>query len=356
MFKRLHSVRSVVSMLPHTILHEAKERKIDETFELPNKFVQIINSRSFWDQVEVAHDCFDFICKCIGTLESDSATMSTAYAALLNVQIHIDNMRITFGSKYEKIHSEFIRHWQRVYSPVHSLLFMCDPLFNNLRKIVAKKYPRSFINMGNDLVQQCHHALELISNDNDHHKNILEEYMSYCVAPSSVLDELKSWHPRLYWGQLKSEYPTLGPLLSNLYRAPASTSGVERNHKVNKRVMSTLRCRLSDKKVEKQVSVCHNSSQLTRSINNKRDDAMHVLLSRSGEGELGGNTNDLTDLEPCNEQSVDQSVDVTTDNVIQDWDEMEKELEVGGSDLERCVWEIEDPKQILDDFLFNADE
>ncbi|KAG2773443.1 hypothetical protein JG687_00009635 [Phytophthora cactorum] len=55
-----------------------------------------------------------------------------------------------------------------------------------------------------------------------------------------------------------------------VYSAPASTAGVERNHKVAKRIHSASRNRTSRGKVEEQVAVAHNSVVLDLEIDSYR--------------------------------------------------------------------------------------
>jgi dynactin complex subunit len=66
-------------------------------------------------------------------------------------------------------------------------------------------------------------------------------------------------HPRKVWTQAKGRYPALADQLLKVYCAPASTAGVERNHKVMHRVKCKARSRLGDTKVERQVAARLNS-------------------------------------------------------------------------------------------------
>lgn len=56
-------------------------------------------------------------------------------------------------------------------------------------------------------------------------------------------------------------------VLYNVYRAFTSTPDVERNQKVNKRVLNPLICCLSVDRMEKQVSIADNWAQLDRKLN-----------------------------------------------------------------------------------------
>lgn len=48
-------------------------------------------NNEFWAGVQVCAEIIDPLCKCIGVLESDSATLITAYACLVYMRDHIRN-------------------------------------------------------------------------------------------------------------------------------------------------------------------------------------------------------------------------------------------------------------------------
>ncbi|KAG4243136.1 hypothetical protein PC116_g9007 [Phytophthora cactorum] len=65
--------------------------------------------------------------------------------------------------------------------------------------------------------------------------------------------------PRMIWSQARSQFLTLADLLVKVYTAPGSTAGVERQHKVAKRVHTAVRNCTGGGKVQEQVAVAHNS-------------------------------------------------------------------------------------------------
>ena len=75
---------------------------------------------------------------------------------------------------------------------------------------------------------------------------------------------MKKFHCSLVWGQMKATYPNLSTLLVKIYRAPSSTGGIERNHKVGKRVLTQCRTRMNELNYQRQVAVAHNSHQIRR--------------------------------------------------------------------------------------------
>lgn len=100
-------------------------------------------------------------------------------------------------------------------------------------------------------------------------------------------------------------YPKLSVVLIEIYRAPSSNGGVERNHKVGKRVMSQLRCRMNETNVQKQVSIAHNNTQINRKVQSQRSSIIHGVLStlclqsfsQSEELDVLGEANDICDYE-----------------------------------------------------------
>lgn len=166
-----------------------------------------------------------------------------------------------FGSSFSKLDSELLRNWNRIVSPVHSLALKCDPLYNKLLDHYTKKYGICFEYLGNDIINNCHEDLKMIYTSVEHEQTVMEDFMSFSVRPIAVLESLKHWHPRLFWGQVSSNYPHLSPILRDIFSSPASIAGVERNHKVKKIVMPSLRCRLKDEKVENRSPCATNLNQ-----------------------------------------------------------------------------------------------
>lgn len=345
MFQRLKLVGSEISFVLHAVTHERERRKIDPTFKLPTAYVSAVSNISFWKSVNTAHSVYDFICKCIGLCESDQATLSTAYACAINIRLHIKNHPDLTMSEKGQLDECFLRQWNRIYSEVHSLAFTCDPLYRTLSNYIESTYGSDFLSMGHDMVSSCHLALGDLADDDSHSEKLLGEFMNYCVQPSSILYSLQDWQPRLIWGQVQAAYPHLSKILYNVLRAPASTAGVERNHKVNKRVLSSLRCRLGDSKVEKQVTVAHNDCQLTRSLPNKRNVGFEAVISRSAFSSAGGS--DSVQLESDNQGDDDEC----DDDLDSDFPATREEME-----MHYNVWDIPDPLQIFDTFLFNEEE
>jgi hypothetical protein len=92
MFCRLKDVKRVITSFPIIIENERQEREIDASFNLPKPFVDIIVKSPFWNGINDAIDLFDPICKCLGVLEADMACMSTTYACLIYIYVHISTV------------------------------------------------------------------------------------------------------------------------------------------------------------------------------------------------------------------------------------------------------------------------
>lgn len=120
MFKRLTKVDSVVSFIPHAIMYVLKTREIDEKFEVPTAFVAIFPSRVFWKSVSDANTVYDFMWKCIGTLESDTATMSTVFSCDINVRMYIKDIILLADYHKRDLEDSLLYNWKRIYSPVHA--------------------------------------------------------------------------------------------------------------------------------------------------------------------------------------------------------------------------------------------
>lgn len=88
-------------------------------------------------------------------------------------------------------------------------------------------------------------------------------------SSESPTASLKRWYPRLVWSQVLESYPRLVKLLMDVYRAPASTRGMERHSKVGKRVQSSIHGGTDEELVERKVAICHNDRQLDQEVSFK---------------------------------------------------------------------------------------
>ena len=152
---------------------------------------------------------------------------------------------------------------------------MCDPLYLNFIENVEGNVRggADIIRLGKgNLHSQARQALKALSDDDDHYRLLLSDFFVFVAAPHEVLVEpcMKAVLPFHAWGQVKGEYKHLAPLMIQVYKAPASTAGVERQHKVGKRVHTSSRNRSGDGKVERQTAIVHNDSCLARQLGTDR--------------------------------------------------------------------------------------
>lgn len=135
---------------------------------------------------------------------------------------------------------------------------------------------------------------------------------------------------------------------------------MERNHKINKRVLNSLQCRLSHNGVEKQVIVACNWAQLERLVTRKRNEfylrpADQIISKRSTKVGSAG-----LDGDECKETEVDH---ITDGNILLGSNIPTPELLIfepiltkEKNELEHNVWNFEDPVSIIDKFLIKDDK
>lgn len=281
MFCRLKRVKRPIMSLPLVIANEKTEREIDLTYELPPSFSAIVTRSGFWNGVEASISIFDPICKCLGAMESDTATMSTAYACFIYVYAHVTSTVVKLPERAHILKCLLYR-WDRIYTPVHALAFYCDPFYFQLRKNVAAKLGSTAIELGHGNIKtQCRQGLVVMASRHETPDGsvavqdaLVAEFLRFCLSERQILADAQgiiTFTPRLIWSQFTDEYPKLSDVLIKVYTGPASTAGVERQHKVGKRVHTSRRNRTGAGKVEQQVAIAHNASTRRRVFPDKRD-------------------------------------------------------------------------------------
>lgn len=182
---------------------------------------------AFWETSTGAACAFDMICKCIGVFESDSASLSTDFASLLFVRVHVLTVEWIQTTQCEKLETCLLRQSNRILCPVHYLMYVCDPFYFSIRERLVTKYNAAFLQFNNiSMHSHCHSAFRTLSNDHAHYDQLLDEFMHFCIAPDDLLTKLCHWHPSLLWGQLKDIYPNLSTLLVDAFKSPLSTDGI----------------------------------------------------------------------------------------------------------------------------------
>lgn len=90
--------------------------------------------------------------------------------------------------------------------------------------------------------------------------------MQFDVNDDIILTSMKHFYSYILWGQLKGVYSKISEDMIENYWEPRSTSAVERNQKIGKKVLSQTRCHLYDLQYEKQDSIMHNSIHIRRKL------------------------------------------------------------------------------------------
>ncbi|KAI0557964.1 hypothetical protein FGB62_247g00 [Gracilaria domingensis] len=243
--------------------------------------------------------------------------MSDSYASFLYIWRMISlTTALSSGQKQQFVNS-LLRRWSQIYTPVHSLAFCCDPSYREKRSNVISIYDSQFVKLGNgSLTEQCIAAFQLLASERTEQDLLLVEFLKHELDGSALLLHFKRYHPRLVWAQLQKEHPKLSMKMMQLFRSPASTAGVERNHKIGKSVMSQRRCRMLDASVARQVAITNNMfhlrkkvrsadrEKLTKSFTEASQDNTDGVLSTSFVKQLI-QANDSEDLDPLLTSVID---------------------------------------------------
>ncbi|KAI0563546.1 hypothetical protein FGB62_37g06 [Gracilaria domingensis] len=161
-----------------------------------------------------------------------------------------------------------------------------------MRQNVIQTYGEEFAGLGNGtMVEQCHDALRLLYNDEAHYTRLVNDFLLHCVSENSLLRRLKEWHPCLVWGQLRDSLPDLANALVKVYKSPASSAGVERNHKIAKRIFTSRRGRTGELKIENQVAVSHNFCMLKKNFRQLREEGFQKHIANSLQQSSGVESN-----------------------------------------------------------------
>lgn len=278
MLQRVLETKSVLAHIPLSVVADLERLKLDEDIDVPQELTQLVTSKQFWDRVQQASLAYDPICTCIGVCESDTSTMATAFASLLFVRVHIRQAEWITTSEKNRMQDSLTRQAGRMLSDVHYLAFVCDPFWTSMRGKVADICGADFLQFdGTSVSVHCHRALKMLSRNEEHYEKLLAQFMQFTIESDTTLCTLQDWHPRLLWGQADAQFAELARTMVEIFQAPASAAGIERNHKMNKQVHTALRSRLGNGKVEKQVAIAHNEQQHKRPLKQKRAKCEYYL-------------------------------------------------------------------------------
>ena len=90
--------------------------------------------------------------------------MGTAYACFLYILDHLNGVIPDYNGQTNHVIQSLIYRWKRVYSPVHTLAFFCDPFYSELRLKLTRHHGALFAELGTSNLQlQCRTALALMA-------------------------------------------------------------------------------------------------------------------------------------------------------------------------------------------------
>lgn len=349
MFVRLKKVKRAVTGVVSAVVNEKDERQIDETFHLPTDFVSTVMDGTFWRSVATSVSVFDPICKSIGILENNSASLGTVYASFVYVYLHVGRVMKDEDAKHLWTKLEY--RWSRISSPVHALAFYCDSFYRPFRRAVASssnELDRNALELGKgDLLTQCRTAIEMMcrldADDGARYYAATREFFAFSENDGDAANgwgDPAKFRPRQLWTQGQAKFPVLSALLMKVYSVPASTAGVERQHKVAKRIHTAARNRMSTGNVEQQVAIAHNGAVDEMNLQEERQ-AFEVFmqknplqdpdtvtsaedLSRSQTGQgygeqtmfTSGTQETSNEVEPDEDEDFDEIVSALTDDEV----------------------------------------
>lgn len=97
---------------------------------MPWELQSIKYESSFWTGVEIAQFVYDHVCRWIGILEADEATMGTVYASARSMRMHMFYSQHINDTNIGTLGICLVRQWKGISSPLHSLAVKCDVMFN----------------------------------------------------------------------------------------------------------------------------------------------------------------------------------------------------------------------------------
>ena len=98
---------------------------------------------------------------------------------------------------------------------------------------------------------------------------LLSDFLAFGVSLGDELFAPRKWYFSLAWRQTKEKLRFLGYFLLEIYLSPVSSAGMERKHRVNKKVHTYRRALLGEAKVEKHLSISYNEEILQQKLETK---------------------------------------------------------------------------------------
>lgn len=156
-------------------------------------FLAVINSVTFWDSMAQSSNAFDLICKCIGSCESDSASLSTSFAFF--PRTHAKFGVAIFSAAYNSRH--MVASEIKPYPIVFPLLVVCFSIlsiFLCVRRLRRRSITSCYRWTAALLNFHFYLALRILTNVNARYDVLLEEFffMRFIVFTRSAAGTKKT--------------------------------------------------------------------------------------------------------------------------------------------------------------------
>lgn len=283
-----------------------KDRKMDfvSNTSLAKDIVSFILDGEFWESLRSLLPIFRIYNRIVTELESDTVPISSvllAFTLLFELAPILspspDAHRVCLSMQ-----SSLLHRYRTIYSPVHVLSCILDPAIPHCRLAALENFHiRALTNPQQPQSPPSFHEACLVAlRTTGKFLSVSEDCMCEAEGQLSLLltnfgqkwrraDELSLRnHPILYWmieGKYFANYlPPFSKLVFSLY---PSSAGLERSFKVNSRVLTKTRNRLSDENADKQASIIYNTNQLRRintHLQNNRKSTLQYVLNRGHSG------------------------------------------------------------------------
>lgn len=104
----------------------------------------------------------------------------------MSVRIHLQTFDSLDKEHLKGIENVLILQRNRIYSPVHSLAFIYDPLYKRLRQYLIQSFGSPFTEMDSDYISDSHNALEMLQDNEEYGEVLMYEYMGFSVKPDNL--------------------------------------------------------------------------------------------------------------------------------------------------------------------------
>jgi len=282
------SVGANLPALQHTLLENAHSAA---PIAVPAPVTAAFNSTAAAEAIRRASPFLCFLARVVEHLEADSAPLSSykgVYACLrATLANHFTGISV---AERQLLQGALERRFTSFSDPMVVLAFFLDPFWGPVRGrlSVLRWGGQSLADMRDAAVER------FCGGDVSARAALLADMAGFAAietAHGALLSE-RNLHPSLWWRLWGCPFRALQPVAARLLAIPPSAAGGERMFKTLKGVLTTMRNRLTNERVDAQSRLIFNTSQLLRPDvlgTYRRPDAMHELLAML-DGETGSGT------------------------------------------------------------------